>query len=360
MQLACGSSPLPDPRSATAATPPAGWRPCGRWRRAPLPALGAPRHFDGEYRRLGLVSGRVEPQRRGLLGRRAASEQHRSAGKDGTPGRAAAMAASLAWFARQDEPDRERRQPSSPLDRPLPRIASRHMLAAEADQGAAPCALAPSFLPSRSSWRRSAPGPPTSWSGGRRASTPRRTRRSGRSSPPSSRRPASRSSSTSAVAGRDRGQDRWPRSRPGSRPTSCSASTSTTTTANGPTRTGWSTSRTWSARSRTCSIRTRSSCATLLDATTGRRGLYALPMGLVTNHVHVWKSLLERAGLHPRRHPEGVGGVLVVLVRPGAAGGAQGHRPRRHLGRRPGHVGRGGRHRRPSSGSSWRPTRPTT
>src|SRR3954452_3718656 len=36
---------------------------------------------------------------------------------------------------------------------------------------------------------------------------------------------------------------------------------------------------------------------TLLDATTGRRGLYALPMGRVSNHVHVWKSLLERAGL---------------------------------------------------------------
>src|SRR3954454_14835819 len=36
--------------------------------------------------------------------------------------------------------------------------------------------------------------------------------------------------------------------------------------------------------------------ATLLDVTTGRRGLYILPMGRVTNHVHVWKSLLERAG----------------------------------------------------------------
>jgi multiple sugar transport system substrate-binding protein len=35
---------------------------------------------------------------------------------------------------------------------------------------------------------------------------------------------------------------------------------------------------------------------TLLDGTTGRRGLYLLPMGIVTNHVHVWKSLLERAG----------------------------------------------------------------
>jgi multiple sugar transport system substrate-binding protein len=35
---------------------------------------------------------------------------------------------------------------------------------------------------------------------------------------------------------------------------------------------------------------------TLLDGATGRRGLYLLPMGLSTHHVHVWKSLLERAG----------------------------------------------------------------
>ena len=44
--------------------------------------------------------------------------------------------------------------------------------------------------------------------------------------------------------------------------------------------------------------------------------------------------------------------VLVVLVRPGAAGGAQGAGPRRHLGRRLGHVGRGRRHARPNSTSS--------
>ncbi len=35
---------------------------------------------------------------------------------------------------------------------------------------------------------------------------------------------------------------------------------------------------------------------TLLNGTTGRRGLYLLPMGLVSHHVHVWKTLLERAG----------------------------------------------------------------
>jgi multiple sugar transport system substrate-binding protein len=36
--------------------------------------------------------------------------------------------------------------------------------------------------------------------------------------------------------------------------------------------------------------------ATLLNGRTSGRGLYALPMGRGTNHVHVWQSLLERAG----------------------------------------------------------------
>jgi multiple sugar transport system substrate-binding protein len=36
--------------------------------------------------------------------------------------------------------------------------------------------------------------------------------------------------------------------------------------------------------------------ATLLDGTTGTRALYVLPMGLDTNHIHVWRDLLERAG----------------------------------------------------------------
>jgi multiple sugar transport system substrate-binding protein len=34
----------------------------------------------------------------------------------------------------------------------------------------------------------------------------------------------------------------------------------------------------------------------LLNGVTGRRGLYALPMAQSSNHVHVWLSLLERAG----------------------------------------------------------------
>jgi multiple sugar transport system substrate-binding protein len=37
--------------------------------------------------------------------------------------------------------------------------------------------------------------------------------------------------------------------------------------------------------------------STLLNGATGRRGLYALPMGRVSNDIHVWNSLLERAGL---------------------------------------------------------------
>jgi multiple sugar transport system substrate-binding protein len=36
--------------------------------------------------------------------------------------------------------------------------------------------------------------------------------------------------------------------------------------------------------------------STLLDGKTGQRGLYALPMGRNSNHIHVWNSLLERAG----------------------------------------------------------------
>jgi multiple sugar transport system substrate-binding protein len=34
----------------------------------------------------------------------------------------------------------------------------------------------------------------------------------------------------------------------------------------------------------------------LLNQKTGQRSLYALPMGRTTNHIHVWKSLLEQAG----------------------------------------------------------------
>ena len=45
--------------------------------------------------------------------------------------------------------------------------------------------------------------------------------------------------------------------------------------------------------------------STLLDGKTGRRGLYALPMGRYSNNIHVWNSLLERAGFTLADIPKG-------------------------------------------------------
>ena len=36
--------------------------------------------------------------------------------------------------------------------------------------------------------------------------------------------------------------------------------------------------------------------ALLLNGTTDRKALYALPMGRTSNHLHAWKSLLKQAG----------------------------------------------------------------
>ena len=36
--------------------------------------------------------------------------------------------------------------------------------------------------------------------------------------------------------------------------------------------------------------------ATLRNGSTGELGLYALPMGRITHHIHVWQNILERAG----------------------------------------------------------------
>jgi multiple sugar transport system substrate-binding protein len=44
--------------------------------------------------------------------------------------------------------------------------------------------------------------------------------------------------------------------------------------------------------------------STLLDSKTGRRGLYALPMARCSNNIHVWNSLLERAGLSLENVPK--------------------------------------------------------
>jgi multiple sugar transport system substrate-binding protein len=39
------------------------------------------------------------------------------------------------------------------------------------------------------------------------------------------------------------------------------------------------------------------------NSSTGQRALYALPIGLTVNHVHVWKSLLQQAGFTPADIP---------------------------------------------------------
>jgi multiple sugar transport system substrate-binding protein len=44
--------------------------------------------------------------------------------------------------------------------------------------------------------------------------------------------------------------------------------------------------------------------STLLNGKTGQRELYALPMGRNSNHLHVWRSLLERAGFTLADIPE--------------------------------------------------------
>ena len=75
----------------------------------------------------------------------------------------------------------------------------------------------------------------------------------------------------------------------------------------------------------TCSIRMRSLGGTLLNQKTGQRALYALPIGRTTIHVHVWESLLERAGFTLEDIPKEWEAVLVLLVRRGAAGRAPGH-----------------------------------
>ena len=181
-----------------------------------------------------------------------------------------------------------------------------------------------SFSPSRSSWRRSAPGPPTSSSGGRRASTPRRTRRSGRSSPPSSRRPASRSSSSSIrrtelpdkiVAALEAGQP--PDFAFGMLLTDYIAAVGLRGSARRPLRRG----RPLRGPVRSGRARLRSRCSTRRPG----RG----PLRAADGPRDQPRPRLEEpagaGGLHPRRHPEGVGGVLVLLVRPGAAGRAPGH-----------------------------------
>ena len=154
-----------------------------------------------------------------------------------------------------------------------------------------------SFSPRRSSWRRSAPRPPTSWCGGRKGFN----RRGGRGGQGDHRRlraedrqaGRARLASARGAGGRARGGARGRASRPTSLFT---ASRSQPLRRNGPTRVGSSTSRTRSATSRTCSTRTRSSAPPCSTRRPAGAASTCCRWACATNHVHVWKSLLERAG----------------------------------------------------------------
>ena len=94
----------------------------------------------------------------------------------------------------------------------------------------------------------------------------------------------------------------------------------------------------------------------LLNEKTGQKALYGLPMGRTTNHVHVWKSLLEQAGFTLEDIPkewDAFWSFWCDQVQPAVRRA----RARRHLGRRAFDVGRGRRHYNFSSASSWKPTR---
>jgi hypothetical protein len=70
----------------------------------------------------------------------------------------------------------------------------------------------------------------------------------------------------------------------------------------------------------------------LLNGRTGERALYARPVGRSTEPPPCLDEPARAGRLYPCRHPQGVGRVLVVLVRPGPAGGTPGHGAPGYLG----------------------------
>ena len=152
----------------------------------------------------------------------------------------------------------------------------------------------------------------------------------------------------------------WRRSRPGSRPISCSASSTDYYYGQ------------WAYEGRLVDLSDvigpfaslfdpdALGYATLLDATTADAPSTRCRWGRSTNHVHVWRSLLEQAGFTLDDIPkqwEAFWSFWCDQVQPAVR---KATRPRRHLRRRPGHVGRGRGDTATNSSSSCRPTKPTT
>ena len=74
-----------------------------------------------------------------------------------------------------------------------------------------------------------------------------------------------------------------------------------------------------------------------LNGSTGQKALYGLPMGLTSYYVHVWKSLLERAGFTLADIPKEWDAFWPFWCDQVQPAVRQGLGPRRHLGRRAAH-----------------------
>ena len=57
----------------------------------------------------------------------------------------------------------------------------------------------------------------------------------------------------------------------------------------------------------------------LYNDKTKKKAYYAFPIKQQTMHIQYWIDMLERGRLQGKRHPEGLEGLLGVLVRQGAA-----------------------------------------
>ncbi len=58
----------------------------------------------------------------------------------------------------------------------------------------------------------------------------------------------------------------------------------------------------------------------LYNDKTKKKAYYAFPIKQQTMHIQYWNDMLAAGGLQGKRHPEGLEGLLGVLVRQGAAG----------------------------------------
>ena len=61
---------------------------------------------------------------------------------------------------------------------------------------------------------------------------------------------------------------------------------------------------------------------TLENGQTGQASIYAIPVAQQVEHIHVWKSMVEEAGLEPERRPQDLERMVGMVVRDRTASGA--------------------------------------